>query len=34
VSRNPDALVSSIRNESVASSAFVPIGQLGLTREA
>lgn len=34
VSRNPDALVSCVRNAPVASSAFVPIGQLGLTREA
>jgi radical SAM superfamily enzyme YgiQ (UPF0313 family) len=34
VSRNPDALVSCVSNAPVASSAFVPIGQLGLTREA
>jgi anaerobic magnesium-protoporphyrin IX monomethyl ester cyclase len=32
VSRNPDALVSSIRNEPVASSAFVPIGHLAPIR--
>jgi len=31
-SRNPNALVSSIRNEPVASSAFIPIGQLAPMR--
>jgi anaerobic magnesium-protoporphyrin IX monomethyl ester cyclase len=34
VSRNPEALVSSIKHEPVASSHFVPIGLLGHLRSA